>query len=429
MPDVNFVSVLDHGADPTGVADSTTAFNDAIDEIRDTRVAGAEPYFKAALIIPRGVYSVSTVNFTGLLSRNFDILGFGAVIVGNTAGKAIFDCVNSRWIRVHGLTILGESTAIPRCGIQLGPKGTETSGNCLFYDVSVLGQYTHAPLMNTGCETTQYYSCRFSNTNVNGSYSAIFDGLSTYLPQSDYATITRTTGTAVSFTNNASYSCQYRHEGGGPSVYIAGSNTHSFDRGCYFLSFNDAALNIHGTSSRRNSNLSIQGLFENAQVDTPTVGNTGIKYVCRFIGDGSNTAIDGFYLQTFSPHAAESIFYNDNSGGTLRLSDVTIDVQNLLNANATFFEGSGITIHGDIRTRNASKLNLGTLTNFTGRVMVDTMSSVPSFPPAGAWEIVGTSDGQMRSHCTVNATSDAPITGYINIKDAGGVTRKIAIIS
>jgi hypothetical protein len=81
-----FVSVLDFGADPTGVADSTVAIQAAIDYCKATltSVNSSRNGGHATLFFPQGFYVVSsTLNVSG-------VVGFRMVGIGNRATQIVF---------------------------------------------------------------------------------------------------------------------------------------------------------------------------------------------------------------------------------------------------------------------------------------------------------------------------------------------------
>lgn len=370
----------------------TAAFNAVTAALR--AAYEGTPVFSSPVTIeiPPGFYMVDSWDLTELLVFNLQIKGHGAVLVSNEAGKAIIDCVGSRYIQFHGLMTLGTAAARPRCGFQLGPKGTETCGNNMFIGVQTIGEYSLCGLLNAGSETTSHFHCRYINRYENAaSYACIADGLGVYLPESDYATITRTSLQAVSFTANAHFATQFRHEAGGEGIFLANTAGWEFMGAGYFLVFHGAAIRLYGTDTYRNSNLNITGLFEANQDNVPSgSGNIGMQYCIALDGDDTNTAIEGFRLTTTAPNAAVSLIHKDTTG-TVRMSNAQIRVEALNESGATFFSGeTGLTFHGDIETRDAASLNWQTLTAFTGRAAINDRSALPGLPPAGAFTLLDT---------------------------------------
>lgn len=400
------ISVANYGADSTGVSDSTDAFNAATAALRLATVDTPDyDYAGAQILVPPGVYSVSSWDLTNLLIHNVSIVGYGAVIVARTAGKAVVDCLGSRYIKFYGLFVYSASATQARCGFQLGNKGTEACGNQSFDGVTAAGYYSLAPLLNQGSETTSYRHTRFiQRSSDTATYAAVFDSLGTYLPQSDYATVTKTSGTAVSFTANSAQACQFRHEGGGSAAYLSGAKGWTFDLGTYWLAFNKSCLEIYSTSSYRCSALDIRGSFETNQDNTPA-GATGMNYAVTFSNNGTNTAIDGFTFQSSNMHADTALF-RVTGGGSYRISGADIKITALSEAvGAVMFGAGSLSIDGKITSPDATKTNLGTLTAFNGEVFVDTYGSLASVPAAGSYTIHSRTDNTTYHGGTCDFTS------------------------
>jgi hypothetical protein len=82
------VSVLDFGADPTGVADSTAAFTNAIAASK-------------SVVIPPGTYAITSVTTTG---ATVTIFGYGATVVSTSATGALYKTDHATKLTVLGLT-------------------------------------------------------------------------------------------------------------------------------------------------------------------------------------------------------------------------------------------------------------------------------------------------------------------------------------
>lgn len=377
------------GADPTGTVDSTAAFNACSSFIRtNTSTIDNALYSQVDINVSSGRYSISSWNLTELLLRKVFIDLTGVILVGNTAGVNVIDMIGSRFISIRGGEIIGSSSIIPMSGIQCGPKGTETCGNNVFDTVECRGYFSRAPFVNLGSETTSHYSCVYlQKSTVPTAYAEICDGLSTYLPTSLYATITRTSGQALSFTRNIYKATQVRNEGAGSAHYVGGVvNGWTWDSGCYHLSYNASGFVLYSTSTYRIGDIEIDGLFESSN------SGIGIQYGVTFISDGTTMAIDGFKFKTGSIQAAVSVF-NNASTASLRISQAEIYVQSFTIPGAVFFSGTGaISIDGTIRTVASSKLNLAYLSFFNGQVFTDTYGSILSMPPAGSLDVYSRTD-------------------------------------
>ena len=394
------VNVRDFGAvgdaDTGSPTDDTTNINNAIAYCRSLIVTLPNPdqdYIPVKLVFPKGAYSVSTLDFTEIVGpRNFQVDFQGSVLIGNTVGKTVIDLTGSRWIWFHNVLVNSLESTICKSGIQLGPVGTETCGNNKFFNVQCLGNYSEAAFSNYGSETTQYYSCRFSNNNSSaGSYSYRGDGLNLNGYSSDYVTVTRSIGQAVSFTNNYFYSCQLRSLNAGRSVFLSQTNGWNFDQGCYFLTFTGAAVVMYGTGTYRNEGITLRGLFETTQ-------SPGIDHCVEFTGDGTQTSINAFTLDTVRPHAQLSYIKN-SVGNSVSLPNCDIKITNPVSGKTPdFFDvGSGLSAWGVIKTAYPEGLNLGDLTNFSGQIIVDDLNVIASLPAAGsAYTAIGSSGGYIQ---------------------------------
>ena len=386
---INLAAFLSNSRVP-GVTDDTAAFNALTDEVRDRFEAGAGGHniYDVCAVIPPGTYSVSSWDLTGLLGRTVHIVGCGARLTANTPGLNIIDALGSRWLKFYGLKTYSPPGVLALAGLQLGPKGTETCGNNALNDCDFLGHYTRAAYANLASETTYAKGCAFQNLHSSG-YAAIGDGFSRFLPESEYVTVTRRNGNALSLTNNRHYSCQFRQEGGGAhAIFACNTQSWAWDSNCYFLSFTGAPFHLYGTSARRNQGMQIAGLFETALNFSP---NTGIDYCFELDGDGTGTAIDGFTLDTFLPHCAVAVFHNSGESA-YRISGASLKIVGLSESAAVWFDGmSGDSIDGEIWTRQAAKLNLDDISKFTGVVHVNDISGM-GMPVDGAYTLLDTTN-------------------------------------
>ena len=114
MIDGAVVNVLDYGADPTGVADSTAAITAAI--------AALGTYERGTVLIPKGAYKVaSSISVGGSTSAYpISIQGVGQgtqIINAAAASNPTFLCQGSHW-QIKDLLLTGNSTS-PNDGIHV----------------------------------------------------------------------------------------------------------------------------------------------------------------------------------------------------------------------------------------------------------------------------------------------------------------------
>lgn len=392
------------GADPTGVADSTAAFNLWFQTELDPNngVDGGSPvrYGNVRLDIPHGIYSVSSVDLTEQrFYRNVHIVGFGTVFVANTAGKNVLDCVGSRWLQFWGITVMSPSAVQARTGWQLGNSGAEALGNNKLYACQSIGDFALAAAVNSGSETTQWYSCRFSNQNIDaGTYAFVADGQNQLGPYtSDYTTVTRPQGQGVSFTNNAFYGCQFRHIGGRSATYLSRAEGWLFDESCYFLS-NDASMVLYTAADSRSVGLSLSGLHETKQTQPqygPEVG--GLVDVLRFTGDGSGSLLQGINLKLRRPVPSNACIATDGTTGAIELSGSIIEITNTDTVPTQTLisptDSGKFTINGEVKVDRTEFLNLQLANSFSGTIITDTKVNFNS-PVVGAYRVTFYDDAE-----------------------------------
>ena len=385
-------------------SDDTLYVNLAVRGIAATTVTPPTiDYVEKYLDFEGGVYNVSTLDFTGLLGgRNYIVEGNGAVLVANTPGKKVIDCTGSRWLWFKNLIVHSENVE-SEAAWQWGPKGTETCGNNKMFFCQALGNFSRAPVTNYGSETTQYYSCRFSNNSSNASsFAYIGDGAGVYTYTSDYVTVTRGALQAVSFTNNKFYGCQFRSLNAGQPLFLSGVRDWEVDSACYLLGFNGAAVTLWQSTAIRNVGVNIYGLFETA----------GLAHMVELVGS-EPSAVEGLKIDTPQPHASTS--YIKNSTGTtitVRHSKIRIRYP-FASYTPDFFEGSGITYYGSIETRYGAGLNLGTLAAFSGEIFCDDIDNIQTLPLAGGYSIrdeVGESISIGHRYLGMTSWTTVPVT-------------------
>lgn len=390
----DYVSVKSFGATGDGTTDDSAAFTAAWAALKATVnvTRNAVPY---KLVIPPGTYKISTpVNWTGgastFLAWNAVIEADGAVILGNTTGKAVFDITGVRGLHLKGMHVYGDPTNTPTCAWQIGNISSTTCGNNTFSDLSTGGSFSKAACINFGSETTLWHFCYFINEIASASaYAFIADGAMRNGVTSDYATV-RSSGTWVSFTNNRFQGCRFQKNTDGSAFWLEGSIGWQFDSDCYFLAFDDAGMVIRQSAAIRNSNLRIAGLFETTQ-------GSGLDYVIKFIQpDTESSAIAGFTLDAATPHASTSIIRlaresdeTDMTSGLMSFRQAKMTVQGpFTGVTPVLFSGPKMDWRGDIICGDATMVNLGVLNEFHGTLYTDDWSTIVSLPSSKSSYVV-----------------------------------------
>ncbi|MFK3770778.1 hypothetical protein [Pseudomonas putida] len=379
----------------TGLVDQTSAINAFWQFIKSTFVdVSSEDYVKRCGEIPGGLYRVDgSVNFTGLKARNTILLANGAVFHGRGIGKNVVDMTGTRWLQTYGLTVFGDEASMPRCGILLGPQTNETSGNNAFFGCNFTGHFSKTAIWNIGSETTSWVRSRGANYNTDpDSKVFIGDGKMRNSATSEYSAL-RAAGSGVSFTNNQFYSCDMRHIGGGAPMWLEATRGWGFDRGCYFISFNDAIFELYQSSDSLHQNLSIEGLMETTFKDLPTPGNTGCKHQIKFIGDGTESVLQGLTFKVGIPHTALSSIKQDDSSGPITILNFDMVIGHQLTAGVPVFDAPRVTITGRIQGETAGELNLDSLVAFNGMAVTSGAGAIR--PKSGVYIMINSSSGQM----------------------------------
>lgn len=91
LADMATVNVKGKGAVNDGVTDATFAFQNAINSLSDNSI----------LLIPKGEYSISSLNLTG--KNNIKIIGYGATIYGDDSTKNMLTVSNCKFIYFEGI--------------------------------------------------------------------------------------------------------------------------------------------------------------------------------------------------------------------------------------------------------------------------------------------------------------------------------------
>lgn len=381
-------------ASGAGLVDQTSALNAFWQYIRSTFVdVSSEDYVKRCGEIPGGLYRVDgSVNFTNLKARNTILLANGAVFHGRGATKNVIDMTGTRWLQTYGLTAFGDEVSPPRCGLLLGPQNAETSGNNVFVGCNFTGHFVKTAVWNIGSETTAWIRTRAANYNTDPAAKVyIGDGKMRNGATSDYAPL-RAPGLGVSFTNNQFYSCDMRHMGGGAPMWLEFTRGWGFDRGCYFISFNASIFELYQASDSVHQNLSIEGLMESTFKDTPTPGNTGCKHQINFVGDGTDSTLEGFTFKVGIPHTALSSF-KISTAGAVRITNADIVIGHQLTPDVPVFDAPGLSIVGRIQGARASELNLNQIAKFDGHILV--AGTGYKLPAAGTYVLVASDSNQM----------------------------------
>ena len=354
-----------------------------------------------------------------------------------------------------------------------------TCGNNSFVSLNIWGTYTLAPFVNIGSETTNYYGCYFGQLSTDpAAYAYVGDGYNAKgaMITSLYTSL-RGVNDAVSFTNNKFYGCHFRNEGVGSSVFLSCTNNWEMDPCCYFLAFGKSNIEIYQGTTGRNGFLKINGLYESSQ-------GGGVDDLITFIvPDGVATGIAGLSLSIPVYAGSNSVMKVVNltggvTTGTLAITqfDFKMGGRSSILDTLKFVDvasGKRLSLEGSISIKDSDMLNLYDCKQFLGTIYTDDAAAISGTAGtdlfnysmvskgiyagqvavvasgSAAWlgvqnlsypilrgegtdtdvdiALKGKGAGYVRFGTRTSST-DVPVTGYIEIKDIGGVVRKLAVI-
>ena len=188
------INVMAYGADPTGVSDSTSAFN--------TAIAAAYAAANSALYIPTGVYSVSSVNFTGLVVLPIFADGPQSVMfVGNTSGKNILDFSGSSGITINGgFQVTTGAGVTAKTGILFAAPVASNIDAEAIQGLSVTGKFSVAACYIYGCVSSSVKDSQFTNNYTSAADALIMTSTNEAVITSQYFTVGTATNQVSDWT-------------------------------------------------------------------------------------------------------------------------------------------------------------------------------------------------------------------------------------
>jgi len=475
----DLVNVSSYGAVGDGVTDDSAACQLAIDRVRALVSTVASNSVGISLLIPPGKYKIGTgLDFTGIRSFGVTIQADGATLYGCCTGKPVLDMFYSRFVHVVGLTIVGDTTNVPKYGIQYGRKDSTVSDCNYFTNVSIVGRFSGACMYNHGSETSQHDHIRLFNDYNDASVPAlIMDGANNFSAASDFVTVTSSAGVDVSFNENNFIGCDIRKSTTGPAVIYSGAPARHTWIGGYAVTYDDWAFRFYKVSGINQMTL---------DVHVETTGANGFLLVDN-VNPSANVFLRGLKIRDHNPQVDTAIIDTTGTTRTVLLDAAEFEFAACPSGVPLFGATSGsadkILFSGDIRWEDADTLDLSNA-RVTGRVYTESVTTITH--AAGTYQVIrrpssadtralefkgetrfsGTRDGSDASDYlsltgsgaggipeilaggtdtnidvritpkgtgrvrfgTRSSTSDVAITGYIEVKDSAGTTRKLAVI-
>lgn len=321
----NGVNVRWFGARGDGLQDDGPAINAAVDYLRARTIGGGargENSIDVRLLIPPGRYRIATsINMTGIRQgRVWFVDARGAVLLGNTPGRAVVDLLGSRACSWLGGHIVGDEKNRPLVGVQIGRADGKVADNHSFIDLGVTGYFSRASLYNYASEGSYFAHVHLANNDPSpSSYALIQDGTADdFAPVSDYVNVTGT-GPA-SFNENVFVRADLRKPFGGPTAYLSRTARHSFI-GAYLVSVNDANVVIKSDGfGHKQLHLDLHG-----ETSADTGNNRGLQNIVRFEGNAVQR-ISGLFFRESNSHALDSCFKAGPGVRSVIIKDADIQI-------------------------------------------------------------------------------------------------------
>lgn len=309
------IDVMQFGARGDGITDDAPAINAAIDAARARQQSSGRFEIHCRIVFPAGVYLVgSSLNLTNLRGVNTVIDGSGSVLVGRCAGQPVIDAFGARWLMMRDLTILGDSTAVPSVGLQIGLLSAHivASDNC-FENVKILGNFALACLYNRSSEMAEFDHLLLWNDQP-GSFCLIQDGMNHFNVLSAFAKVSIPRDMESSFNENLFINCAFQHGAGGTPVWLGDTARHQFIR-CYSATAKGPSFIIYcGSNSHSMLN-----------IDCHCEGDD-LRDVLHFSGAGNILHIRGFTYREHDSHANRAVFACDQHISQVHIEHAQIEV-------------------------------------------------------------------------------------------------------
>jgi hypothetical protein len=326
-PDITTIDVRDFGAKGDGNTDDAAAINSAIVAVRARHRKIGEFDLGCRLLFPTGIYVVrSSIDLTGLRNINTVVDGGGSAILGRCKGKPVIDALGSRWLTMRDLTVLGDPTAPPEIGIQMGLVSKRVvADDHRFEDVKVLGTFELACLYNRAAETTGFDHVFLWNNHPN-SFCLIQDGVNHFGVRSDFINVDIPLETGLSFNENEFINCDFRHGGHGTPVWLGDTARHEFIR-CYATTEGGPAFLIY---CGQNGHLMLD---VDCHCETE-----GLNDVFRFSGPGAGLKIRCFSYRDHYCFANRTVFSCDDHVSHIELQNARIDIASFFQQGCRVFD-------------------------------------------------------------------------------------------
>ncbi len=440
--DSDTVNVMDFGAKGDDVTDDAAAINSAITFAKTLVLGTNGPYYQSSgpnayLVFPSGHrFRIASggLNLTGLSSNAFDITMTGSAIDCQYTGGICVDAIGSSDLRLHDFRIWGNSTAMPKIGLQLGRIATSTSASgSVFENLSVTGQFQFASVDNYASELVTWIHPEIYNASgISGSYALIMDAFNhvfTYAPSgiatttslnSAYQTITSATDVPANFASNTFVNADIRGGVGqtiamwlGGTTKLSMYNSRAISGGSACGSTCYGAV-LYGEQGVSNTDLDLGVHFT----------TTGMTDVFHIEGDATQT-IYGLQYADQAPQASNSIFKLAPGVSSVELRRTDLDVANYASSSMNLLDDpTKWRLNGHYSSQSAAGFNAGS--DFTGSVNLGS-NLYWTNAGGGSFPLSGTGTGSNPIRMTLGGLAVSPYS-CLSLADGQSMNLNISMI-
>lgn len=361
------VNVMDYGAKCDGVTDDTAAINSATAAVRALSTSigfnGSNgPY--SAIVFPTAAKCLinGAMNFTGLVGFGVSVDGSGSTIYCKNTGGICLDAIGSRWIHFRDLTIVGDTTNVPKVLLAIGRTNTaalNSSDQMQLSNVTLSGSATLASLYNFASETDLFDHVKlFNSSSAAGSYALIEDGYNHFGVTSTFITQNAPADSPQSFDENVFVSLTAGRAGGSGNVMWIGNATKLRFISSYGETNAGVAAVLYTEASGSITMLSMDMHFE----------TTGLTDVFLLSGANATPTIFGLSYYDQQPVISDAVFKLDTGVTSAVLRNVDLKIGSFAGSSTLFNTPANFSMSGDLYTTSIAPVNMPAL--WQGRLFI-----------------------------------------------------------
>jgi len=287
------------------------------------------------------------------------VRGF-SVPVATVSGGAVVDLLGSSYMRIHSLTVWGDSTNIPNVGLQHGRIDTAALSNAdgnVFDNVRTTGAFALASELNFSSESTEWNLPNLQNSAPGPlSYALIEDGCNHFNIYSPFIAENAPVDKQQSMAHNDFDTGVFVQSGGGVPIWICGASDLHF-RGGYAYNVTGAVpygIALYTEPGSHNWNYDFNIHFE----------ATALTDIFFLTGPTAAPSFIGFRYADHFVFASNSIIKTDSGVTSATFYDVDMHLANngnslgkILNTPSTIGNSTGTVYLGSgFPTSNWSNL-------------------------------------------------------------------------